>query len=119
MRPGTPGFNGDRLREAREARGMSTTALADITGILKQSLSLYEHRKATPHPDQALKIAETLNLPLPFFMDGEPTEDPAPIFNRSMASATKLARLRSRRRYDWLRKVVGFVDKFCDFPQLN
>ena len=30
MRPGTPGFNGSRLRSAREARGLSGAALAEL-----------------------------------------------------------------------------------------
>jgi transcriptional regulator with XRE-family HTH domain len=39
---GTPGFVGDRLREAREARGLSAVSLADLLGITRQAISLYE-----------------------------------------------------------------------------
>ncbi|MHB1549884.1 MAG: helix-turn-helix domain-containing protein [Vulcanimicrobiaceae bacterium] len=119
MRSGTPGFIGDRLREAREARGITAAALADVLGISKQSISLYEQNGATPSPEHASLIVERLNLPLRFFLDPEPSEDAAPIFWRSMAAATRTARMSARRRFDWLRKVARYLEKYVAFPDLS
>jgi|HubBroStandDraft_4_1064222.scaffolds.fasta_scaffold00004_1 Zn-dependent peptidase ImmA (M78 family)/transcriptional regulator with XRE-family HTH domain len=119
MKPGTQGFVGERLREAREARGLTITSLAELTTISKQSISDYEHGKATPHPDHSIALADKLNLPIAFFLDEYSYEDTSPIYNRSMASATKGPRIKSRRRYDWLRRVVGFLSQYVEFPKLD
>ncbi len=120
MRPGTPGFVGKRLREARQARGLSITALAGLlSGISKQSISAYELSEATPHPDHAVQIANLLRLPLEFFLDPEPYEDDSAIYWRSLAAATKSARDSVRRRYDWLRRIVRYLSQFVEFPDLK
>lgn len=119
MRPGTPGFNGDRLREAREARGISPVALADMLGVTRQSINAYEQSRATPNPEKAAKAAELLNLPFAFFLEREPSEDPATIYWRSMAAATKTQRKRSRVRHDWTRKIVRFLSDYVEFPTLR
>ena len=51
MRVGTPGFVGARLAEARQARGLNGTELADLIGVSPQSVSQYEHEKQRPSPD--------------------------------------------------------------------
>lgn len=120
MRPGTPGFVGDRLREARQARGLSITALAGLLpGLSKQSISAYELNEATPHPDHAVQIADLLRLPLAFFLDAEPYEDDSPVYWRSLAAATKSARTSVRRKYDWLRRIVRYLSQYVAFPDLR
>ncbi|MGA8475069.1 MAG: XRE family transcriptional regulator [Candidatus Cybelea sp.] len=120
MRVGTPNFVGSRLREAREARGLSVTALAGLLpGVSKQSISAYELQQATPHPDHAVKIADLLNLPLAFFFEPGSFEDTNPIYWRSLAAATKGARSSVKRRYGWLRRIVAYLSEFIDFPSLK
>jgi Zn-dependent peptidase ImmA (M78 family)/transcriptional regulator with XRE-family HTH domain len=116
VRPGTPGFIGDRLREAREARGLSAVALADVLGIARQSVSAYEQDRATPNPEVAAKAAEVLNLPFAFFLEKGIAEDTSTIYWRSMAAATKTSRVRSRRRYEWLRHIIQYLSTYVEFP---
>ena len=40
---GTPGFVGERLTEARQARGLTGTSLAEILSVRPGSISQYEH----------------------------------------------------------------------------
>lgn len=119
MRPGTPGFVGARLHEAREARGLTGPALADLLGISRQAVSAYENDNATPAPETAERIATTLNLPIRFFLDTAVAEDSSPIYWRSRAAATKTARERSQRRYNWLRRIVRFLAEYVAFPKLK
>src|SRR5215212_8094956 len=110
MRPGTPGFVGARLREGREARGLTATALSEILDVTRQSVSQYENEQQTPRPEVMQKIEQVLNLPPAFFsrpVVGEPGE--RKIFYRSMSSATKHARARMDRRYDWLREITDYL----------
>ncbi len=47
---GVSTFVPQRLTEAREARGLTVTQLADIIGVTKQSVSAYEKGKQIPSP---------------------------------------------------------------------
>jgi transcriptional regulator with XRE-family HTH domain len=101
VKPGTNGFVGRRLREAREARGITAVSLAEILGVTRAAISQYEHGPRTPSPEIAERIASTLRLPLSFFM--RPANDRAQrkIFYRSLSAATKAARVRSERKYEY------------------
>jgi Zn-dependent peptidase ImmA (M78 family)/DNA-binding XRE family transcriptional regulator len=114
---GTPGFVGSRLREAREVRGLSAVALADIAGVSPPSISQYENGKSSPSPQVLQTIAAKLNLPEHFFIRPERAGTPGPIFWRSMSSATKSARARAERRFAWLRDIVHYLSEFVEFPK--
>jgi Zn-dependent peptidase ImmA (M78 family) len=119
VRPGSPGFIGERLREAREANGLTGAALAELLEIPRQSISAYEHGKATPGPETAEKIAAKLNMPMRFLFEAAEPEEVTAIFWRSRAAATKTARERSQARYAWLRRIVRYLAEYVDFPALR
>ena len=68
MNVGTPGFNGERLIEARMARGLTAVALSEMIGVSSQSISQYEKGKQSPRPDVLDAIASHLNMPLSYFL---------------------------------------------------
>lgn len=121
MKLGTPGFVGARLKEAREARGISATALADILGVSRQAVSQYENEQQSPRPEVMEKIGQVLNLPQTFFY--RPVAEKKPetrrIFYRSMNSATKLARVRVERRYEWLTEIAAYLREYVSFPPVR
>lgn len=120
MKRGTPGFVGARLREAREARGLTATALSDILDVTRQSVSQYENEQQTPRPEVMEKIEQVLNLPPAFF--SRPVINKAgerKIFYRSMSSVTKHARARMDRRYDWLKEMTYYLQGFVSFPPVD
>ena len=119
MKPGTPNFVGMRLREAREARELTMTALGDLIGVSRQAISQYELERVTPHPEVMRRLAGALNLPESFFWQ-PPTAQEAPlVFFRSQASATKAAQTRAERRHGWLRSIASYVEQYVQFPVLN
>jgi len=120
MKRGTPGFVGARLKEAREARGLTATALSEILRVTRQSVSQYENEQQTPRPEVMRKIEEVLNLPPAFF--SRPVEDEPgdrKIFYRDMESTTKLARARMDRRYLWLNEIADYLQQFVSFPPVD
>ena len=119
MKPGTPRFVGERLRQSREARGLTAIALAELIGVSRQAVSQYENGPETPAPSVMHRVIEVLRLPLQFFLRPLPPSDPDPIFYRSMASATKAARTRAKSRFDWTRELVGYIRGFVDLPKVN
>jgi Zn-dependent peptidase ImmA (M78 family) len=118
MKPGTPGFIGIKLKEAREARGISAVSLAELIGVSKQAVSQYENDKQSPRPEVLNEIASQLNLPISYFKFSQKL-DIGTIFYRSMSAATKTARMRAERRYSWLRIIDSYIREFVQFPKLN
>ncbi len=117
---GTPGFVGDRLKEAREARGLTATALSDLLAVTRQAVSLYESCDASPQPDVMQRIANILNLPVSFFLRPINQTNNNAIFFRAQNAATKLDRGRGRSRMKWLYEiVVPYLRQFVTLPEVN
>lgn len=121
MRAGTPGFIGLRLREARESRGLTITALGELLNISKQAVSKYESGDLTPSPHVAEAIAHFLRFPKSFFISQPVRSQLNPIFYRSLASTTKQARTRADWKHQWVKDIVSYLRNFYSFvpPQLK
>ncbi|GGA80017.1 transcriptional regulator [Arenimonas soli] len=117
MTVGITGFVAGRLRQAREARGLSLVALADLVGVSTAAISQYEKGQHTPRPETFDMLSKRLNLPRTYFLRAEtiaPVEQHR-LFYRSMSSATKQARTRAGRRLEWFKEIVVYFEQFFDF----
>jgi Zn-dependent peptidase ImmA (M78 family)/transcriptional regulator with XRE-family HTH domain len=119
MKVGTPGFVGERLTEARQARGLTAVSLAEILGVTPQSISQYEKNKQSPSPEIMQIISERLHFPRERFLLALPSRDDAPVFWRSNVTAVKHARERAEIRLAWIKEILDYQSKFFDFPSLN
>ena len=119
MSVGTVGFVADRLRQAREARGLTLVALADLVDLSSASISHYEKGEHTPRADALQKLARALNVPVSFLLKEKSVSVQANVFYRSMSAATKQARSRAERRYEWLKEIVDYLQRYVEFPALN
>jgi Zn-dependent peptidase ImmA (M78 family)/DNA-binding XRE family transcriptional regulator len=119
MPPSTPGFVGERLREARQARGLRAVELAEVLNISPQAISSYETGKKSPSPEIADALAGKLNVPAHFFTRPARAKHEQPVFYRSMRAATKQARERAEWRLRWLEALTGYVSTSVDFPLVN
>lgn len=113
-------FNGDRLKEALQLRGIRMTELAGLTGITKQSLSLYANGGNVPPYENVKKIAFVLGFPTDYFM----VEDmcAATVDNtyfRSQAAATKTARKAQCIKMEYVAKMYKVLLNYVDFPILD
>ena len=87
-------FNGNRLKEAMLFRKINMTELSEMTGIKKQSLSLYVHNSNNPTFDKVIKISRELGFPVDYFMSEDNCDvESGTTFFRSYASATKKERI--------------------------
>ena len=66
-------FNGTRLRLARQRRGLTIVALAELTGLSTRTLSSYENDEYEPPLDAVRTLAEALDV-LPDFFELEEVE---------------------------------------------
>ena len=113
------GFVGSRLAEARRARGISATDLADLVGVSVQSISKYENGHHSPKLDVVHKLESQLRFPHEFFMRSVPPTDTRPIFWRARLSAPPMARERAAVRLEWMKEVVDYIASYFDIPDLN
>jgi Zn-dependent peptidase ImmA (M78 family)/transcriptional regulator with XRE-family HTH domain len=121
MKPGTPQFVAVRLQEAREARGLSAAALADLVEVRRETVYQIESARITPGPALFERLQQALRMPAAYFLDpieGASDGDELVLF-RSLSSATKPARQRALRRLHWLRRIARVVDEFVDVPIVN
>lgn len=119
MTTGTPGFVGQRLREAREVRGLTAVTLSEIADVSRQSIYEYEAGRASPRAEVLARISSAVNLPQSFFLLPERPRPAETMFYRSMSSATKAARARAARRFGWLRDIVGYLTTYVALPDSN
>lgn len=119
MRPGTPKFNGSRLRSAREARGLSGAALAELVNVSRSAISQYERGVQTPSPQNVQEIANKLNLPPKYFLQQSIQSNQTAVFYRSFSAALKSARTRSQRKLDWLHEIVDHLEQLIELPNVN
>ena len=119
MTVGTPNFVGERLKEAREARGLTGASLADLVGLKRASISLYELGKSSPQPDVLVRLATVLKIPRAYFLRAPQGADTDTLFFRSMSGATRADRQKARRKYTWLKEITSYLRGFVRFPQPN
>lgn len=113
------GFIGARLIQARRARGISGTDLADIVGVSDQSISKYENNHQSPRMDVLLKLSEHLTFPYDYFLRPIPTKDERPVFWRGRLTAPPVARERAAVRLEWMKEVVDYIANYFDLPICN
>ncbi len=114
MRVGTPGFVAGRLTEAREARGLTQTELAELTGIKPQSISHYEQGRQSPSPEALELLCAQLSVPLRLFLrpvSGYATEN---IFFHG----DRTNRLREARRLSWFKEIAACVARSVSLPDV-
>lgn len=115
---GTPGFIGERLMQAREARGLTAVSLAEMIGVRSANISNYERKKQTPSAEVMERIAGVLNQPQAFFLRPIAVASEG-VWWRSMSAAAKGARVRALARHSWLREIIAYLSEFVEFPDVN
>jgi Zn-dependent peptidase ImmA (M78 family)/transcriptional regulator with XRE-family HTH domain len=119
MRIGTPGFVGARLTEGREARGLTQTCLAELTGIKAQSICHYEQGRQSPSPEALELLCDSLHLPERFFLRPLRNSAETPAFFRQAALHAKPARSKGERHLGWLAEISAYIRQYVDLPAMT
>jgi len=119
MNTATSGFVGRRLVEARQARGLTGAMLAELIQVTPQSVSHYERGRHSPSPEMLGRIADILNMPMPYFSRQLDPEQSSPIFWRGRSTATRAARDRAEIRLIWIHAILDYLTKFFELPALD
>ena len=119
MRNGTPGFQSERLVEARDSRGLTQVALADLMNRTSSSISRWEAGNQSPEPEALETLARALNLPTSFFLRPKHNNGENPMFFRSMASTTQAVRRRTCGRLNWAEDIAIVLQEWLDLPSVD
>lgn len=119
MRSGTPGFRGERLAQARDARGLTQVALARLIRRSSSAVSRWEGGEQSPEPQALAALATELEVPVAFFLRPLRDVGPASIFFRSMASTTQALRRRTRARLRWAQEIALSLQEWVDLPEVD
>ena len=115
----TVGFIGQRLTEARAARGMSAVTLSDLLKVSPQSISKYENGHQSPKPSVLTTISRHLDFPVSYFTRKPFGEESFPVFWRGRLSAPVGMQDRAKVRLTWLTEIINYLNQFFDFPILS
>jgi Zn-dependent peptidase ImmA (M78 family)/transcriptional regulator with XRE-family HTH domain len=121
MTVGVEGFIGERLTEAREARGILTmSTFADMLEVSRNAVSLYEMNKAKPRPELLSKMADKLGVKESYFFLPLDTQNRHTVFQRSRHALTKHHRTIAERRFGWTKYLIDvYLKSFIEMPPLN
>lgn len=117
------GFNicPSRITEAREARLLNISQLADIIGVTRQIVSKYEQGTSQPSEAVLRKMSTVLEFPLEFFfkpiLAGNINE--GTVFYRSLKSSEANVRSMIRIKCNWTGEVYAYLNKYLKLPGLN
>lgn len=109
-------FSGARLRDARLARSMTASMLAERVGVSPGAISHYELRNGEPRSSTLARMSEVLELPQAYFLRPPLLRDGAPLLYRSRSAATKRARESAEARHAWLREIADVVESDIELP---
>jgi Zn-dependent peptidase ImmA (M78 family)/DNA-binding XRE family transcriptional regulator len=119
MAVGVQTFRGERLKEARLARGLVKKSLGDMLGITGTAITRYEEGQDKPLRERLTVLAERLGFPEEFFLKPAWEEDLEPVFWRSRATESKHAREMTEQRMKWMCETFAFLEEEVNFPALN
>ncbi len=106
------------MREARESRGLTSSALADLTQLAPSTISHYEHGRYVPSHETTGLFSDKLSVPVHFFFKQSRLENPNRlVFWRSNKAAKQLERKRVERRFDWFVDTFYLLSEWIQFPE--
>ena len=111
-------FQSDRLKEAREARGLFQTELARQLKVTPGAVSQWENGHSVPSPAHRRQLAELLDVKERYFSWSPPPAIEGPAFFRSLAATTKRERVRAERESGWVSHLIRAVEARVELPEL-
>lgn len=113
-----PVFDANRLRLAREARGLKQNELARLLGVQPAALSQFEHERARPSASTLTALALALHFPVTFFGRTEEREVPHSFF-RSLRSTTVIDRKQAEATAELFFQLTLALERYVQLPKVD
>lgn len=112
-------FNGERLTQARLARGLTQASLSAVTGYSRASISKWEKGDQYPEAIAIPGIATALGVTEHWLMSEPLQIKRNPFYFRSNASITKQVRSIASIRLEWAYEISNIIQEWVDLPRVN
>jgi Zn-dependent peptidase ImmA (M78 family)/transcriptional regulator with XRE-family HTH domain len=111
----------ERIREAREARGMTAEVFGEAIGVTRQAVAQYETGQTSPSAIVFGEIISVTRQSPRFFTEarGRKTGEFRAPFWRSLKRMELPERVRLSRRLEWTADIVDYVDGFLELPGID
>jgi len=109
----------ERIREARESRGLTPEEFAELLDVSRQAVAQFETGQISPSGDAMAKIIAITAQPPSFFVTPRDRARTGMPFWRSLKRMEQHHRRRIARRLEWARDIATYVDKFIELPNVN
>lgn len=113
-------FLADRLRQIREARGLTKTRIAQLVGVTTSAVSQYESGTINPSQDALSALANQLGVPEAFFQSSPPISIPLEACHFRRKSG--VPKWEQREAVAWGELSLDFVrhlERYVDFPAVD
>lgn len=108
----------ERIREAREARGLVIEAFADMLGVTKQAVARYESGLSSPSGEVMSRMIVATAQPPSFFVTPRSRSTVQP-FWRGLKRMEQHHRKRVARRLEWAADITRYLEHFLHLPEIN
>lgn len=105
---------GERLKLARAKARMSQRDLADRVGVSAMSISKYERNDMMPGSDVLLKLADTLDVRMEFFLRDAPQLTIRPVYRKHSRMGKKAEASVEAQIRDWLERYLAIESFYTD-----
>jgi Zn-dependent peptidase ImmA (M78 family)/DNA-binding transcriptional regulator YiaG len=110
----------ERIREAREARGLQLETFAEMLGVTKQAVARFESGLASPSGETMGRIIAITEQPPSFFVAARSRESGGILpFWRSLKRMELHHRKRITRRIEWAHDIVAYLEQFIELPSVS
>lgn len=111
----------ERIREAREASGLTDEQFADAIGVSRGAIGHYETGLSAPRGEVFARIIDVTGQPPSFFTT--PRNRSVSRFRmpnwRSLKRMQRPERLRIARRLEWAFDITSYVERFIELPPVR
>ena len=117
----TPRIVPERIREAREARGLTVEDFAEQIGVTRQAVAQFEVGQTSPAAQTMARVIAVTAQPPGFFTvaRARALESFGTPYWRSLKRMSKPDRLRIARRLEWAWDVVNYLGRFVELPAVD
>ena len=114
-------FNGNRLKSARQYRGLTVEELSQKINVSKQTISQYENGVIENVPfDKIYALSIELRFPYRYFIQkSNSSVKTGATYFRSLLKTSKKYRTSQVVKMEHLAEIYAFLNEYLDFPPLN
>ncbi|WP_327067894.1 helix-turn-helix domain-containing protein [Kitasatospora sp. NBC_01302] len=114
-------FDPARLTQARRLAELTKKELAGSLGVTPAAVGQYETGVSRPRPDLIPRMADTLNVPMKYFLTGRPSSrlDSSMAYFRSLRSTPKAQRERSLAFAEQIWELTFALERHVQMPLVD